>query len=89
MGFGGGSGGDGGGWGVGMEHTIKIKIGCFYHNNLGPKRREAISSIILQSLQSWFGQYCDNGILEFSKAIVIVSSFMENQLSTTKNIGFS
>ena len=36
--------------------TIKIKVGCFFHNNLGQKRREAISSIILQSLQSWLGQ---------------------------------
>ena len=50
MGFGGGSGGgsgDDGGGERGGEHTIKIKIGCFFHNNLGPKRREAISSIIL------------------------------------------
>ena len=32
----------------GGEHTIKIKEGCFFLNNLGPKQREAISSIILQ-----------------------------------------
>ena len=37
--------GVGWGGGGGVEHTIKIKIGCFFHNNLGPKRREACVSL--------------------------------------------
>ena len=36
------------------EHTIKIKVGCFFHNYLGPKRMEAISSII-------FHNHCNHG----------------------------